>query len=43
MEARLVLVEWIDSAQPVGGWHFLSDVPALKVVRDTIREELRSE
>lgn len=28
----LVLIEWLDSAQPVAGWHFLEDKPELEVV-----------
>lgn len=32
---RLVLVEWVDSAQPVPGWHFLDQAPELEVVRCT--------
>lgn len=30
---RLVLIEWLDSAQPVPGWHFLGDAPDVEVVR----------
>ncbi len=30
---ELLLVEWVDSAQPVPGWHFLEDAPALAAVR----------
>lgn len=29
----LVLVEWLDSAQPVPGWRFVDDAPELEVVR----------
>lgn len=28
----LVLIEWQDSAQPVPGWRYLEDKPALEVV-----------
>lgn len=30
---RLVLVEWLDSTQPLSGWRFLDDLPPLDVVR----------
>lgn len=30
---RLVLVEWVDSAQPVTGWRFLEDAPPLEAIR----------
>jgi hypothetical protein len=29
----LLLVEWLDSAQPMPGWRFLDDTPPLDVVR----------
>jgi hypothetical protein len=28
----LMLVEWLDSAQPVSGWHFLESPPELEIV-----------
>jgi hypothetical protein len=33
MSGHLILVEWVDSAQPVPGWHFLNDAPDLEVVK----------
>jgi hypothetical protein len=30
---KLVLIEWVDSAQPVSGWHFLDAAPALEAIR----------
>jgi hypothetical protein len=29
----LVLIEWLDSAQPLPAWRFLDDLPPLEVVR----------
>lgn len=29
---KLVLVEWVDSTQPVPSWHYLSSPPPLEVV-----------
>lgn len=33
MNAKLVLIEWEDSAQPVSAWHYLSEMPKLEIVR----------
>lgn len=30
---KLMLIEWIDSSQPVPGWHFISDMPQLDIVK----------
>mgnify|MGYP001562756061 CR=1 FL=1 len=30
---KLVLAEWLDSAQPIPGWRFLADAPKPEVVR----------
>ena len=30
---RLVLIEWMDSIQPVTGWHFLEDAPAVEAIQ----------
>jgi hypothetical protein len=30
---RLVLIEWVDSAQPVPGWHFLDQAPDMKIIK----------
>lgn len=30
---RLVLIEWMDSAQPVSGWRFLDDPLAVEAIR----------
>ena len=30
---RLVMVDWVDSAQPYAGWRYLRDLPELEVVR----------
>jgi hypothetical protein len=30
---KLVLIEWIDSSQPVPAWHFLSDLPDMEPIR----------
>ena len=35
VKIHLVLVEWVDSSQPVSAWHFLDDSPALEVVHCT--------
>ena len=32
-QPKLVIVEWLDSAQPMPGWRFLDDLPPLVVVR----------
>ncbi len=32
MKQKLVLIEWVDSAQPLPGWRFLNDLPSLAVV-----------
>lgn len=29
---KLVLVEWVDSVQPVSSWRLLDDLPALEIV-----------
>lgn len=29
---KLMLVEWVDSAQPVSAWHLLEDAPGVEVV-----------
>lgn len=29
----LLLIEWMDSVQPVPGWQFLNDAPALEAIR----------
>ena len=29
---KLVLIEWVDSAQPVSGWRFLDDAPAVEAI-----------
>ena len=29
----LVLIEWVDSAQPIPGWRHLDDLPKLEIVR----------
>jgi len=33
LKNKLLLVEWVDSVQPVSAWHFLSDLPPLEVVQ----------
>jgi hypothetical protein len=30
---KLVLIEWLDSAQPIPGWRHLDDLPALEVIQ----------
>ena len=30
---KLVLIEWLDSAQPLPAWRYLDDLPPLEVVR----------
>jgi hypothetical protein len=30
---KLVMIEWLDSAQPAPGWKFLEDAPALEVIQ----------
>ena len=30
--SKLMLVEWVDSAQPLSAWCYLSDAPPLEVV-----------
>lgn len=30
---KLVLIEWVDSSQPLPAWRFLDDLPPLEVVR----------
>lgn len=32
-EYPLVLIEWVDSAQPVGSWRYIDDLPELEPVR----------
>lgn len=32
MKHKLMLIEWLDSAQPVGSWHHLDDLPANEVI-----------
>lgn len=33
MNQELVLVEWLDSAQPSPGWRVMDDAPAMEIVR----------
>ncbi len=30
---KLMLIEWVDSTQPVPGWHFLDQAPEMEIVR----------
>ena len=30
---KLVLIEWVDSAQPVPGWCFIDQAPELKIIK----------
>lgn len=30
---QLVMIEWLDSAQPQSGWRHLDDAPALEVIQ----------
>ena len=32
MTNKLLMVEWLDSAQPVSSWHFLESPPELEVI-----------
>ena len=32
MKQKLVLIEWVDSSQPIPGWHFMNDMPDLEIV-----------
>ena len=29
----LLLVEWVDSAQPVSSWHYLNNPPSLEIIQ----------
>lgn len=29
---KLLLIEWVDSVQPVSGWMFLDDAPKLEII-----------
>jgi len=33
LSASPVLIEWLDSAQPIPTWHLLTDLPAAEIVR----------
>jgi hypothetical protein len=31
-DKKLLLVEWVDSAQPISGWRHLSDLPKIEII-----------
>lgn len=33
MDKKLVLIEWVDSAQPLPGWRYLEDAPSPEAIR----------
>lgn len=30
---KLVLIEWLDSAQPIAAWRYLEDLPPLEIIK----------